>query len=195
MGARIDIPKAVEAFRMKNISKWLMNRLGAAVIVGRWVEVAFNVMWRAKYAAYRRQFHIHPSFVFNGFGIKFYGEGQIVIGADSYIGQLSAIQACKGCEVRIGNSTAISHNVRIYTHTLDANDIINEQPEVRSRLGSVTIGSHSWIGANVFIDPGVSIGDHCVIGANSVVLGDIPSNSVAVGAPARVKKTGRRAAL
>jgi maltose O-acetyltransferase len=164
-------------------------------IPGRIVEIGFNAMWRYKYAAYRKQFDISPSFVFNGFGIKFYGEGRIHIGADSYIGQLSAIQTHRGCVVSIGSKTAISHNVRIYTHTLDANDIINEQPSVREKLGSVTIGSNSWIGANVFINPGVSIGDHCVIGANSVVIADIPSNSVAVGAPARVKKTGRRAAL
>ncbi len=168
--------------------------LGAERVAGRLAEAVFNTMWRYKYAGFRRQFDVHPSFVFNGCGIKFYGEGQIRIGAESYIGQWSAIQTHRGRVVTIGSKTAISHNVRIYTHTLDANDIVNELPAVREKVGDVVIGSNSWIGANVYINPGVSIGDHCVIGANSVVLEDIPNNSVAVGAPARVKKTGRKAA-
>jgi acetyltransferase-like isoleucine patch superfamily enzyme len=53
---------------------------------------------------------------------------------------------------------------------------------------SVRIERDSWIGANVFVLPGVTIGRHSVVGANSVVNRDIPSYSVAVGAPARVMK-------
>ncbi len=54
--------------------------------------------------------------------------------------------------------------------------------------GPVRIERDSWIGANVFILPSVTIGRHAVIGANSVVNQDIPAYSVAVGAPARVIK-------
>lgn len=51
---------------------------------------------------------------------------------------------------------------------------------------SITIGRGVWIGANATICGGVSIGDHSVIGAGAVVLRDVPSDSVAVGVPARV---------
>jgi len=51
---------------------------------------------------------------------------------------------------------------------------------------SVAIGKSSWIGSGAIILPGSKIGDHAVIGANSVLTGDIPSYSVAVGSPARV---------
>jgi acetyltransferase-like isoleucine patch superfamily enzyme len=51
---------------------------------------------------------------------------------------------------------------------------------------SVSIGESSWIGSGAIILPGSKIGDHVVIGANSVVTGEIPSHSVAVGSPARV---------
>jgi acetyltransferase-like isoleucine patch superfamily enzyme len=54
--------------------------------------------------------------------------------------------------------------------------------------GPVRIERDSWIGANVFILPNVTIGRHSVVGANSVVNRDIPPYSVAVGAPARVIK-------
>ena len=54
--------------------------------------------------------------------------------------------------------------------------------------GPVTIGDNVWLGANVVVTNGVTIGRRSVIGANSVVLTDIPEFSIAAGAPARVLK-------
>ena len=48
------------------------------------------------------------------------------------------------------------------------------------------IGRNVWVGSNVSILPGVTIGDNSVIGAGSVVTRDIPANVVAVGNPCRV---------
>ena len=50
----------------------------------------------------------------------------------------------------------------------------------------VSIGDGSWIGHGAVVLPGSRIGRHVTIGANSVVSGDIPDFSVAVGSPARV---------
>lgn len=50
----------------------------------------------------------------------------------------------------------------------------------------VRIGSNVWLGANVTICPGVAIGDNSIVGAGSVVVSDIPANSIAVGNPCRV---------
>lgn len=47
----------------------------------------------------------------------------------------------------------------------------------------VISGRNVWVGANVSILPGVTIGDNCVIGAGSVVTHSIPANSVTYGAP------------
>ena len=52
----------------------------------------------------------------------------------------------------------------------------------------VTIGNNVWIGGSVTILPGVSIGDNVSIGAGSVVVNDIPSNTIAVGNPCKVIK-------
>lgn len=50
----------------------------------------------------------------------------------------------------------------------------------------ITVGDHVWIGAGVQVLPGVTIGSNVVIGGGSVVVRDIPANSVAVGNPCRV---------
>jgi len=52
----------------------------------------------------------------------------------------------------------------------------------------VRIGNNVWIGENVCILLGVTIGDGCIIGANSVVINDLPDQCIAVGSPAKVIK-------
>jgi acetyltransferase-like isoleucine patch superfamily enzyme len=55
-----------------------------------------------------------------------------------------------------------------------------------STKGATRIGANVWLGANVVVTSGVTIGERCVIGANSVVTQDIPPFSIAAGAPAKV---------
>lgn len=50
----------------------------------------------------------------------------------------------------------------------------------------IRIGRGTWIGDHATVLKGSTIGEFCMIGANSVVKGDIPPRSIAVGAPARV---------
>jgi hypothetical protein len=53
-------------------------------------------------------------------------------------------------------------------------------------LEPVTLGKSVWLPWRVFVMPGSTIGDGTVIGANSLVAGNIPPNSLAVGSPAKV---------
>jgi acetyltransferase-like isoleucine patch superfamily enzyme len=59
-------------------------------------------------------------------------------------------------------------------------------------MSSVTTGNDVWIGAGVRILASVTIGDHVVIGVGAVVTRDIPSQSLAVGVPARPVKSVRK---
>jgi len=54
--------------------------------------------------------------------------------------------------------------------------------------GPTRIADNCWLGANVVVTSGVSIGERCVIGANSVVTHDLEPFSIAAGAPARLIK-------
>lgn len=50
----------------------------------------------------------------------------------------------------------------------------------------ISIGDNTWLGANVTVLPGVSIGQDCVIGAGALVTRDVPDRSLVLGAPGRV---------
>lgn len=89
-----------------------------------------------------------------------------------------------------GSGVYISdHNHGVYSGASQSSP--NEPPISRKLLsrGPVFIGSNVWIGDNVIIIGPVSVGDGAIIGANSVVVKDIPSNVIAVGAPAKVVKS------
>lgn len=49
----------------------------------------------------------------------------------------------------------------------------------------IVIGDNAWLGADVFVGPGVSIGELAVVGARSVVVRDLPPRQVCVGHPCR----------
>ena len=87
-------------------------------------------------------------------------------------------------KVTIGSNVQFAPNVSIYTagHPLHP-DSRNSGYEYGL---PVTIGDNVWIGGNVVLLPGVTVGSNSVIGAGSVVSRDIPEWVVAVGSPCRV---------
>lgn len=150
-----------------------------------------RLYWRAVYEGLRRRYEIHAGFRFNGFHIQLFGPGRIVLGDSSYIGELSTIQASLGYVVRIEDQCRISHNVRIYTESSQADCDFIRGPVIPVK-GDVQIGRGAWIGANVYIGPSVSIGADAVIGANSVVTKDVPGGQVWGGVPARMIRVKQR---
>lgn len=87
--------------------------------------------------------------------------------------------------VSIGDDTLIGHNAVVATlnHALAPSRRADMTP------APVTIGRNVWIGANVTILPGVSIGDDAVVAAASVVTRDVPAGALVLGSPARVVRS------
>ncbi|MET4159255.1 sugar O-acetyltransferase [Agromyces sp. PvR057] len=87
--------------------------------------------------------------------------------------------------ISIGDDCLIGHNAVIATLQHDFH------PRRRGDLipSPVVIERNVWLGANVTILPGVTIGEDAVIGAGSVVTRNIPAGTIAVGSPARVVRT------
>lgn len=83
--------------------------------------------------------------------------------------------------INIGNNVTLAPRVHILAHDASTYMFLGY-----TRIGVVNIGNNVFIGADSVILPGVKIGDNVVIGANSTVTADIPSESVAVGSPAKV---------
>lgn len=106
----------------------------------------------------------------------------IEIGEDFYANVNCVI--LDGAKVRFGNNVFIAPNCGFYTagHPLDA----GRRNKGLEYARPITIGNNVWIGAQVCVLPGVTIGDNCVIGAGSVITKDIPPYSLAVGNPCRV---------
>ena len=88
-------------------------------------------------------------------------------------------------KVTIGDYVYMGPNCNIFTPCHPIHHELRKEKVTEYAL-PVTVGSHSWIGGDVVITPGVTIGENCVIGAGSVVTKDIPDNSIAVGNPCKV---------
>lgn len=108
----------------------------------------------------------------------------IKIEDDVYVNFGCVILDC--AEVTIGSHTLIGPNVGLYAvnHLTDATERINGGCYGKA----IHIGKNVWLGGDVKVLAGVSIGDNTIIGTGSIVTKDIPSNVIAVGNPCKVIK-------
>ena len=110
--------------------------------------------------------------------------GAVVIGSKSRIGIGNTVIG----PVTIGDNVNMAQNIVVSGLNHGYQDIMIPPREQKCSTAEISIGNDCWIGANVVITAGVSIGRHSVIAGGAVVTKSIPSFSVAVGNPARVVK-------
>ncbi|XHR80500.1 MAG: acyltransferase [Gloeotrichia echinulata GP01] len=110
---------------------------------------------------------------------------KIYIGAYTYINRNTFLDAI--LSLTIGQQCGIGPGCYItdHDHGLDLALAPLAQPMVAQ---PTKIGDRVWIGANVTILKGVTIGNDAVVGAGSVVTKDVPEKAIAVGVPAKVIK-------
>ncbi len=143
-----------------------------------------------------------------------YNEQHIHVGAGTIVGPLTSITAGMvpgqamptDPVVRIGSRCIIGRGSHIvghwsieigddiqtgpYVYITDQNHSYEDPDEPIGRQwpteAAVSIGSGSWLGANVVVLPGAQIGEHVVVAAGAVVRGVIPDRCVVAGVPARI---------
>lgn len=116
----------------------------------------------------------HPCF------FTVFPKAELVIGMQSGFGG-TVIRVAHS--VRIGNRVKIGANCKISDHEDHPEDHRSTPPR------PIVIEDDVWLGMNVVVLKGVTIGKGALIGANSMVTRDIPPYSVAVGSPARVVRS------
>lgn len=93
-----------------------------------------------------------------------------------------------GCTLLALGGITIEDDVFIGPHCVLATEYHPEQPSQRHTLLTkpIVIKQNAWLGANVTVLAGVTIGRNAIVAAGSVVTKDVPDNSVVAGTPARV---------
>ncbi|NAS32701.1 acyltransferase [Flavobacteriaceae bacterium R38] len=112
------------------------------------------------------------------------GVGDVFIGDRTRIGLSNTIIG----PVKVGNDVRLAQNVVLSGLNHNYAEIDSPIHEQGVSTKPIEIEDESWIGANVVIVPGVTIGRHSIVAAGSVVTKNVPPYSVAVGNPARVLK-------
>ena len=87
--------------------------------------------------------------------------------------------------VELGDNVWITSGCHLLCHDASVIMINIMRSGHRDRVGPIVIGSHSFLGNNVIVLPGITIGSKTIIGAGSVVTKDIPDKAVYAGNPAR----------
>lgn len=97
---------------------------------------------------------------------------------DDYLGLIS-----------FGERVSVASGVTLIASSGPNNSRLAAHPYVRSKLvktASITIGDDAWIGAQAVILPGVTVGHRAIVGAGAVVAGDVQSETIVAGVPARL---------
>ncbi|OTP06819.1 hypothetical protein A5844_002493 [Enterococcus sp. 10A9_DIV0425] len=125
---------------------------------------------------------IDPSVVIS---LPFYSDfgSHILLGKDIFINQNVTFIDLGG--ITLEDRVLIGPNSQIIT--------VNHLTQPKKRRGLMTkpviIKENAWLGANVTVLPGVTIGENAIVAANSTVTKDVPSNTIVAGTPAKIIKT------
>ena len=116
--------------------------------------------------------------------LKMIGKNNLVhIKAGASVGGGSIICGGENISIVIGERCVLAEGVDIWstdTHSITVDGELINPPR------SILIGNHVWVGKDVSILKGVTIGDHAIIGMKSVVTHDIAAETLNVGSPTRV---------
>ena len=106
---------------------------------------------------------------------------RVKFGKGVFINHSAIFSASGGIEFEDGAMAAPGLKIATINHDM------NER-HTKYTYGKVTVKKNAWLGMNVTICPGVTIGEYAVVGAGAVVTKDVPDYAVVGGVPAKVIK-------
>lgn len=128
---------------------------------------------------YARRLQIGKSTTFRkGFTLIIEDKGKVQIGSNCFFNNYCSIASID--RIKIGNDCLLGENVKVYDHNHRYKNIQRPIKEQGYSSSPIIIGNHCWIGSNVTILKGVTIGDNAVIGAGCVIHMDVPGNTVVI---------------
>jgi acetyltransferase-like isoleucine patch superfamily enzyme len=120
--------------------------------------------------------------------MEMFGNGnEIIIGNGTWISENVRLVAHGGKRIRIGERCLIANLTDI--RTTDSHSILNAEGDRINPDESIEIGDRVWLTREVMVLKGADIGSDTVIGPRSIITQKIPSNTVAIGIPAKVVRT------
>lgn len=194
---------------MRRIKKfWTDNSiLSIVIILRRLVNKVYSFIFLKKY-------NINADYTSYIYGLRYMKVGSLNIGRNCRIEMITEYNSqifkpkliignrvCFndrvhiGCAnyIEIGDDCLLASNIYISDHNhgiYKGENISDIHQRVAERdldfNKSVIIGNNVWIGEGVAVLPGAKIGNNSIIGSNAVVIGEIPSNCIAVGVPAKI---------
>ena len=109
-------------------------------------------------------------------------------GKNTMVGERTFLNA--GCKfqdqggIYIGNDCLLGHNATLCT----INHAQNPDRRGDMEFHPIHIKDKVWLGANVTVLPGVTIGEGAIVAAGAVVTKDVPPRTIVGGIPAKVIK-------
>lgn len=167
--------------------------------VNRGITIRLDKPENRKYLSIGTDSIVAGDFVFES------SNGQVIIGSHSYVGGGTFI-SCSSIE--IGDYVTIAWGGTFYDHDSHSLDYLMRRKDIDDELEDIRNGrsfiehkdwsvvnskpiricNDAWIGMNVIILKGVTIGEGAVVGAGSVVTKNVPAWAVVAGNPAKVVK-------
>jgi acetyltransferase-like isoleucine patch superfamily enzyme len=138
---------------------------------------SFKLFW-ARTSSERYVNYLRNKGIIIGNGCKFYSGLKTI-----------SIDTTRPSLIEIGNNVAFNKNCKLLTHDYVTKVFLETHKEFIPSSGKIKIGNNVSFGMDCTVLKNVAIGENCFIGLGSVVTKDIPANSVAIGAPAKVVAT------
>ena len=120
--------------------------------------------------------------------LNYLREKGVKIGQRCTIGPIKTItiDCSRPYLLEIGNDVRLNYGLTIMTHDFTTLVFKNYYGDFLPSSGKVRIGNNVYFGRHCTVLKGVTIGNNCIIGSGSLVMRDIPDNSVVAGCPAKV---------